>query len=250
MTYLGQSDPAANGTDAESWLRSRWTEFLDFHRRILELQHEAAVTANEARERGDVEGAAAAVQVTKDLGKLVRLHAEVVERLEVLGFDEGSLGAFPLVPVAALGFSGLATVALWIFRRYEAEAEKLSMIREGILTPEQAAALDPPPPPGTLAAAMFGDVGRWLLLGMALYLFGLPLLERLGRRMAENPPLLLFENPPGRFGRQVYAVEYRHDDDGLDYRHDFGPRVRMDAEEDGSVRIYHSRRPVWAEFDV
>lgn len=48
-------------------------------------------------------------------------------------------------------------------------------------------------------------------------------------------------NPPEEMSGEVAAVEYRHADDGRDYRHDFGPGVTMDAEPDGSIRLTDAR---------
>lgn len=244
MTYLGQVETDETVTEAEGWLRARWADFVNLFQPMLDVQHRAAVAVNEARQAGNEELAEQARSVVDNMAKLIELHAKVVEKLEAAGFGGQALGAFPLIPVAALGVSGLATLALWIFRKYEAEAEKLRLIEAGVLTPEQAAALDPGPPPGGMLGTLVGaDWARWALIGLGLFLAW-----NAFREFQPNPPLVMLGNPPGDFGRHVYAVEYRHTDDGEPYRHDFGPGVRLRAEPDGSVRIYHPSRPVWADF--
>ena len=50
-------------------------------------------------------------------------------------------------------------------------------------------------------------------------------------------------NPPGDvMSERVYSLAYRHQDDGRDYKHDFGPGVRMIAMRDGSIRLVHRDR--------
>lgn len=55
-------------------------------------------------------------------------------------------------------------------------------------------------------------------------------------------PLAILEavNPPEEMSGDVHSIEYRHNQDGQDYRHDFGPGVVMDAEADGTVRLTHA----------
>lgn len=230
----------ANGgeiTDPESWLEARWGEFTGLWRRILDLQHRAAEVAAEAKAAGDLQRHAQAAEIVEALGDLAALHTKVVQRLEGFG-----LGGLPFVAVGALGFSALATLALWIMRKYEAEAEKLRMIEEGTLTPDEAAALDPGPMPGGVLRSGLGTLVPWLLLGAVAW----ALLPRLRR----NPELMMLGNPGGGdFGAEVHRIEYRHAEDGRHYYHDFKNGVRMDAEPDGSVRLSHPSRPVWAEFE-
>lgn len=48
---------------------------------------------------------------------------------------------------------------------------------------------------------------------------------------------------------RVYAVQYRHAEDGKDYEHKFGRGVCMELLSDGSVRLYHSQgKPLFGEF--
>jgi hypothetical protein len=42
-----------------------------------------------------------------------------------------------------------------------------------------------------------------------------------------------------KMSKRVIAVEYKHNDDNCDYRHDFGPGVEMIAEADGNIRLQH-----------
>lgn len=55
-------------------------------------------------------------------------------------------------------------------------------------------------------------------------------------------PLAILEavNGPEELSGEVQAIEYRHKDDGINYRHNFGPGVAMDAEDDGTVRLTHA----------
>lgn len=56
-----------------------------------------------------------------------------------------------------------------------------------------------------------------------------------------RPLAILDVNAPEHLSGEVHAIEYKHNDDGINYRHDFGPDVDMAAEPDGSVRITHAR---------
>lgn len=72
-----------------------------------------------------------------------------------------------------------------------------------------------------------------------------------------NPPLTILGNPPlpsglrivRQLSRRVYAVEYKHIQDGDDYRHDFGSGVCMELLSDGSIRIYSmTGKRLWKNF--
>ena len=65
-----------------------------------------------------------------------------------------------------------------------------------------------------------------------------------------RPLAILNVNTPEEMSGEVHAIEYRHNDDGVNYRHDFGDDVSMDAEPDGSVRITHARgRGLHRDYD-
>lgn len=85
--------------------------------------------------------------------------------------------------------------------------------------------------------------------------------ERKGGR--RNPPIAIFANPrpaslKGKvdrralMGRQVFAIEYQHQEDGKDYRHDFeGGPVVMWALPNGDILLTRKRPedgPVWEDF--
>lgn len=68
-----------------------------------------------------------------------------------------------------------------------------------------------------------------------------------------NPPLVAFANPRRRvvakLSRRVYAIQYRHVEDGKNYTHDFKTGVCMELLADGSVRIYHmGGKPLFGDF--
>lgn len=63
------------------------------------------------------------------------------------------------------------------------------------------------------------------------------------RPMRRNP---LDFGRPTQLSKRVYEVAYKHDDDGKDYKHDFGPGVCLELLSDGSIRIYSmSGKPLW-----
>lgn len=234
---------------ALAYLRERWAEFLSLGPRIIDLQHEAALVAQRARERGDLAGEAEAKASILKLGELNKAHGWAVDtyNLESVGKALG-LGAVPLVVPAAV-FSALALVVVWAFRSFEAQAEKLRLIDAGVLTPEQAAALDVGPSPQMLFTGA-ANIGKLALWGAALWVvYQLAIMYR--PRL--NPPLEVWnENPPGGvFGTSVYDLTYRHGDDEQDYVHEFGPDVELEALPDGSVLLSHrDGKPLWQEFEV
>jgi hypothetical protein len=69
-----------------------------------------------------------------------------------------------------------------------------------------------------------------------------PMLAQLKKGLHRNPPLVVYLNPPKGaklLGRRVYGLEYQHATDGKDYRHDFGPKVRMYELPSGAVLLAH-----------
>ncbi len=71
----------------------------------------------------------------------------------------------------------------------------------------------------------------------------------------ENPALAVFGNPgrgrrvTAQLSKRVYAVQYRHVEDGKSYQHKFGAGVCMELLSDGSVRLYHrDGKPLFGDF--
>lgn len=68
----------------------------------------------------------------------------------------------------------------------------------------------------------------------------------------KNPALaLIVPNPPhsSDWSDRVYAIQYKHKQDGDDYEHEFQRGVCLRANTDGSVTLYRrDGRPVWEEF--
>lgn len=67
-------------------------------------------------------------------------------------------------------------------------------------------------------------------------------------RRRRNPPIVLL-NPgaPVTFGKEVDAVFYEHVSEGPRV-HYFGRGVRVQALPDGSIRLYHPRKRLWADL--
>lgn len=230
-------------SDAAEYVKEKWADFLNLGVRIIDLQHRAAIAAGAARERGDAVTEAAAKAMIRTLGDLNLLHGGAVDRLVPLAPYVG-LGAI-VVPVAiATAFSALALVVLWFFRKIGLQEELLAQLEAGTLTEagylEAQEALGDIPGPIEAGA----DLVKWLVFGFvawaAFQAFGPP---------RKNPPLTVFNrNPPGLMSRRVWALSYRHEADGEDYEHEFGPDVEMESLEDGSLLLSHPSRPIWRDF--
>lgn len=49
--------------------------------------------------------------------------------------------------------------------------------------------------------------------------------------------------------REVYGIEYRHIEDGGNYRHDFKRGVTMLLLKDGRIELYRpDGKPLWGDF--
>lgn len=251
---LGAYDETQGGTAAEAleYVRQKWAEFLNLGPRIIDLQHRAAIVAFEAQARGDTQSAELARDVIRALGNLNVAHGRAIDtyELERVG-DAVGLSAIPTAVVVAPAVAlSLAAVVAWAFRAYAAEARKLELIEAGVLTPEQAAALDAGPSPVGVAQNLAKLVGLALAVYIGAQLFGIA--RGFDGAWRRNPPLEVWRtNPPGTFGDEVYDVRYRHSDDGLNYVHDFGPGVELEGLDDGTVRLYHrDGLPLWDDFEV
>lgn len=238
---------------AADFLRARWDDFLALSPRIIDLQHRAAVLAASARTAGDDYLADQARAVIDNLAGLQRLHDGAVNRMRDIasfvglagawGIVGAGLGAIPLAQVSVV--TGLALLVVWFFRAFEAESRKLDLIEEGVLTPEQAAALNVGPAPAGVLGGL-SRVGWVLVAGLAAW----ALLEYSRRRpFRDNPDLAVWRpNPPEPFADNVFGVWYEHHEDGEYYFHEFQDGVEMEANPDGSVTIFHPHKPVWRDF--
>lgn len=252
--YLGDAtltDRIGDNVEAAvAYLRSKWTDFLRLESGILDLQHRAARAAYAAAQAGDHESAELARASIRKLGELGKLHVKAVDTMRsvagAVGLSGYRLGAIPFAQVAVV--TSLALTVAWFFRAYAAEERKLDMIEKGILTPEQAAALDVGPSPAGVLGGVAG-LGKVLLWGGALFVLAKAIEAAAAWR--DNPALEVWENnPPGEpIGRRVYAVLYRHAEDGGRYIHEFRPGVELSGEADGSVRLAsRTGRPLWRDF--
>jgi len=239
----GGALPPLDTENAAAWIRSVWADFQELFPRTLGIQHEAAELAATT---GNADTRIAARELVTACGQLIRLHSAVVKQVESYGGYLG-LGAGPGVVALAVVFASLALIMLWIFRRYDALSETLEAVRAGDVTPTEAAALlDAAGPMPDLS--VLGGVGVGTLVG-ALAVVGI--LWYLSKRRASNPDLVLMganPQPDGTWSRRVLALDYVHDDDGEPYTHSFRPGVRMQALEDGSVRLFNPRRRIWRDF--
>ncbi len=246
----GLSGVADDVEAAKAYLREKWAEFLSMGPRIIDLQHRAALVAGAARERGDFDGEAAAKAEIAKLGELNKAHGWAVDtyQLESVGERLG-LGAFPVV-AGSLAFSGLAAVVVWAFRSFSYSERVLDLIETGQLTPEQAAALDAGPTPGNVLGQV-GDLATLALWGVGLWLAFQVFAAYASVRPKRNPPLEVWHtNPPEGWG-EVHDLTYRHEEDGEDYIHEFGPDVELEGQEDGTVLLVHADgKPLWADFEM
>lgn len=238
--------PSLEAMDPRDWIRRVWAAFIELFPRILGLQHRAAELAAVTRDEGGWvhDQARGVVDAAAHLG---RVHTAVVREVEKYSGYIG-LGAGPALVPAAVVVSGLALLVLWAFRRYDALEATLSAIEAGAVTPGEAQQLmdaaGPLPDVGIL-----GGIGIGTLVGAAAVVGLLVWLAR--REPRPNPDLLILganPQPAGVWSDRVLQLDYIHREDGQPYTHSFGRGVRMQALEDGSVRLFHPRKPLWRDF--
>jgi hypothetical protein len=73
---------------------------------------------------------------------------------------------------------------------------------------------------------------------------------KLNPKPKKNPPLMVIGNPPtgDLMSDSVHEIRYTHRGDGEAYKHTFKKGVRMVAEEDGSISMYHPTKRIHEEF--
>lgn len=258
--------PPDDANAAAEYLKARWTQFAGMYPQILDLQHRAAEVALALDRQGDHRGAEQARAVIKRMGEIAQAHNEIVYRAETVGEYIGlsgyrGLGAIQIPIAAGVTLVALATLMAWVISSTYGQAEILRLIEAGVLTPEQAVQLDAGSRPG----AVLGDVtqlGTLAVIGFGLWL-SWQFLEARGflkkggrrRRAKRNPPLVVFKsNPPANaqtIGDRVYALFYRHAEDGDEYVHEFDEGVDLQAMDDGTVCLeQRDGLPLWDDFEV
>lgn len=73
------------------------------------------------------------------------------------------------------------------------------------------------------------------------------------KRIKKNPALMVIGNPQKNpkvelMSDSVLEVRYIHRDDGEPYKHTFKRGVRMQANEDGTITMYHPTKRIHEEF--
>lgn len=161
--------------EAAEWLRTRGEAFRGLDRKILDLQHRAAVyTGQQPR---DSAKRAAGRTLTESLGQLLRSHQTtlnrwdaLVARLPFLAPGDG-LGVLPIIPLAmaATTVAVAGSMAL-IFRKTTAEERAVRLLERGQITPAEAVQLARQIEGG--GRALFGAFPVWLIaLAVGGYLY-------------------------------------------------------------------------------
>jgi len=234
--------PTLDTSRAAAWIRAVWADFQELFPRTLGIQHEAASIAATTTNPETRTSARALVDACASLIRIQAATAKKVERWS----DYTGLGQ--AVTIASISLAALALIVLWCFKRYDALSRTLDAVRDGVVTPEQAAALMDAAGPMP-DVSVLGGIGLGTILGIAAVLGFLWYTKRGAPRT--NPALVVLgANPPpeGTLGRRVLTLDYVHGDDGQAYTHFFRPGVKMQALEDGSVRLFHPRRRIWRDF--
>lgn len=235
-----------DGQAAADFIRARWTDFVGMDQRILDLQHRAATTAWNLSQQGSIL-ANVAHDLVSSIGKLYTIHGKTVAKVQEYGGALGIQGLGAVVTTISLVvLTGLAVLMVWVYMAYAAYQRKLDMIEAGQLPPDS---LEPPPSPTGVLGGV-GSLVKWGVIALLVYV-GLEAV----RAFRPNPALGVFRsNPPTDdpedvFGEDVYAIYYRHAQDGLDYVHDFDDGVVMESNPDGSITLWRpDGKRLWEDF--
>lgn len=242
MTYT-PVEAAITESDSAGYFREKWGAFKQLEPRIHDLQHRAALSAQHYREAGNTAQEMAAKALIYTLRDLSILHGRIVAHFSDLAPYVG-LGAIAVPVAVAAAFSTAALVLLWFFRKFDLQEKALEMLEAGTLTEAGFKAMNE-----SLGASPLRETAGILKLAMWAFLGWMAFQAIQGAgAFRRNPPLVIFGNPPGTFGREVVAIQYQHEDDGELYEHEFDGGVEMEALEGGDVLISHPTKRIWREF--
>lgn len=156
-------------------MRNRGRAFRALDRRILDLQHRAAVyTGRQPRDSSERKAGRALVE---SVGALLRSHQATLNRWDALAsrlpfLTQGDgLGILPLIPIALAGtvIAVAASMAL-IFRRVTAEERAVRLLERGQITAAEAIQLARQIEGG--GRPLFGGLPVWLIaLAVGGYFF-------------------------------------------------------------------------------
>lgn len=126
-------------TEAERYLFDVADDFRGLNRRIIDMQHRAALVAGRAREAGRLADYENAKQLILDLGDLNQRYGRAQETWTLVKTWVPGLGAIPVFLLAIV--TGLAAYVAAIFRQAALESQRLELLEQGVLTPAELAAI-------------------------------------------------------------------------------------------------------------
>ena len=126
-------------TEAERYLFEVADDFHGLSRRIIDMQHRAALVAGRAREVGRFADYENAKQLIVDLGDLNQRYGRAQDTWSLVNRWVPGLGAIPFFLVAIV--TGLAAYVAAIFRQAALESQRLELLEEGVLTADELAAI-------------------------------------------------------------------------------------------------------------
>ena len=147
---LNQAKSTFSPSSAVDYLKARYSAFRALGPLLVDMEHQASVNSQRARQLGNLELAAQMKQRIYDIGTLASLQQNTLNRIdEVLtlaGVDVSGLGLIPIVPLAAIT-TAVAVVAVVLFLTFhisaqqqalKLDAQTLELVAAGKITTQQA----------------------------------------------------------------------------------------------------------------
>jgi hypothetical protein len=127
---------------AYDYLRGKLTEFYTLPARIGALKRRAGALLGVAQQKGAATAAGEVARIVEGLPEVERRHGvtsgQVAEAMSAS--KEAGLGAIPFLAISLIMTA--AAGIKWLLDRVKNDERKLDMIEKGLLTPEEAAALN------------------------------------------------------------------------------------------------------------
>ena len=123
--------------EAEGYLESVGGEFQSLERRIIDMQHRAALVAGRARELGQTAEYNTGIDIIRKLGALNQEYDAARSTWASVRRWVPGLGAIPVFLVMIV--AALAAAVAAVFRQADLEEHRLQLLEEGLLTPAELA---------------------------------------------------------------------------------------------------------------
>ncbi len=156
---------AAQASEAYEYIKAKLTEFRALGPKLGKMQQQTAHVINAARAVGDTKTEAEGRNLLAELGRLKVEWTGEMDKLR--GLDIPGLGAIPLAAIllaSAGAIIALAASIALLFRKSTASERTLDALAAGVLSPQEAEALERARAPGFFGG--LADTAKWIALAI------------------------------------------------------------------------------------